>query len=58
MIKYRVVSKETVVEGMDKEDALNCLMALNELYPNITYGIEEYNWSHEGQRLGRDPDLH
>ena len=58
MIKYRVVAKEIVVEGMDVEEASNCLMTLRELYPENTYDIEEYNWSIESKRLGRDPDLH
>jgi len=58
LIKYRVVAKEIVVEGMDVEEASNCLMTLRELYPENTYDIEEYNWSIESKRLGRDPDLH
>ena len=58
MIKYRIVSKEPVVENMDHEEASNCLMTLRELYPENTYAIEEYNWSVESKRLGRDPDLH
>ena len=47
-----------MVENMDHEEASNCLMTLRELYPENTYAIEEYNWSAESKRLGRDPDLH
>jgi len=58
MLKYRVVSVEPVVDNMDQEEALMCITMLRQNNPEITYDIEEYNWSIEGHRLGRDPDLH
>tara|TARA_R110000737_G_scaffold28193_1_gene46729 strand:- start:5 stop:181 length:177 start_codon:yes stop_codon:yes gene_type:complete len=58
MLRYRIVSKKIVAEGMGHEEASNCLMMIRSLYPEITYDIEEYNWSVDGNRLGRDPDLH
>ena len=58
MIRYRIFSKEVVVDNMTKEDALTCISMLRENNPDIMYDVEEYNWSHEENRLGRDPDLH
>ena len=58
MRRYRIFSKEVVVANMTKEDALTCISMLRENNPDIMYDVEEYNWSHEENRLGRDPDLH
>jgi len=58
MIKYRVITKETIIDGMDQDEASDCLMALQYEHPETTYDIEEYNWSNVDKRLGRDPDLH
>jgi hypothetical protein len=58
MIKYRIFSKETIVDKMDQEEAATCIEILRQNNPDIIYDIEEYNWSHDGHRLGRDPDLH
>jgi hypothetical protein len=59
MIKYRVIKKEMIVDGMDKEDALNCMMTFHDLNPKNIYDIEEYNYViNEDKRMGRDPDLH
>ena len=58
MIKYRIVSLQPVVDNMDQEEALMCIAMLRQNNPETTYDIEEYNWAPDGNRLGRDPDLH
>ena len=59
MIKYRVIKKEMIVDGMDKEDALNCMMTFHDINKKNIYDIEEYNYViNEDKRMGRDPDLH
>ena len=58
MIKYRIVSLQPVVDNMDQEEALMCIAMLRQNNPDILYDIEEYNWAPDGNRLGRDPDLH
>ena len=58
MIKYRIFSKETLVDNMDQEEALTCVEMLRQNNPETQYDIEEYNWSHVEKRMGRDPDLH
>jgi hypothetical protein len=58
MIKFRIFSKEVVVDNMDEEEAFTCVEMLRQNNPETQYDIEKYNWSHEGHRLGRDPDLH
>jgi hypothetical protein len=58
MIKYRIFSKETIVDNMDQEEALTCVEILRQNNPENQYDIEEYNWSHVEKRMGRDPDLH
>jgi hypothetical protein len=58
MIKYRIFSKEIIVNNMDQEEALTCVEMLRQNNPETQYDIEEYNWSHVEKRLGRDPDLH
>jgi|TARA_R110002072_G_scaffold181369_1_gene337598 hypothetical protein len=58
MIKYRIFSKETLIDNMDQEEALTCVEMLRQNNPDTLYDIEEYNWSHVEKRMGRDPDLH
>jgi hypothetical protein len=58
MIKYRIFSKEIIVNNIDQEEALTSVEMLRQNNPDTLYGIEEYNWSHVEKRLGRDPDLH
>ena len=58
MIRYRVFSKEVVVDNMDEEVALTCMSMLQQQNPSIQYNIEAYTWSHVEKRMGRDPDLH
>jgi|TARA_R110000823_G_scaffold14801_3_gene48654 hypothetical protein len=58
MLKYRVIKKEILTEGLEQEEALACVEMLRQNNPDILYNIEEYNWSHVEKRLGRDPDLH
>jgi len=43
---------------MDQEEALMCIAMLRQNNPETSYDIEEYNWAPDGNRLGRDPDLH
>ena len=58
MLKYRVIKKEILTEGLEQEEALACVEMLRQNNPDILYTIEEYNWSHVEKRMGRDPDLH
>tara|TARA_S200002703_G_C3678258_1_gene208314 strand:- start:265 stop:441 length:177 start_codon:yes stop_codon:yes gene_type:complete len=58
MIKYRIFSKEVIVDNMDEEEALTCVEMLRQNNPDKIYDVEKYNWSHVEKRLGRDPDLH
>jgi hypothetical protein len=34
------------------------LMTLRDSDPKKLFDVEQYNWSTDGNRLGRDPDLH
>ena len=58
MIKYRIFSKEVIIDNMDEEEALTCIEMLRQNNPDKLYDVEKYNWSHVGKRMGRDPDLH
>ena len=59
MIKYRVINKEIIANDMDLEEALMTVEVLRANNPDVTYDIEDYNWTPvEQRRLGRDPDLH
>jgi|TARA_B110000240_G_C13047613_1_gene261924 hypothetical protein len=58
MIKYRIFSKEIIVNNIDQEEASTIVEMLRQNNPDTLYDIEEYNWSHVEKRLGRDPDLH
>ena len=66
-IRYRVITikdtdlfieKEIVAENLDEEGAQTVVAMLQDQHPKQTYDIEEYSWAPEGNRLGRDPDLH
>ena len=58
MIKYRIISKEILADGLSEEDALTAFdMYKEQGKQNIE--IESYNIPRLGHvRLGRDPDLH
>ena len=61
MLKSRVINKEIIANDMDLEEAVMAVDVLraNTNNPNVTYDIEDYNWTPaEHKRLGRDPDLH
>ncbi len=58
MIKYRIFSKEIIVNNIDQEEASAIVEMLRQNNPDTLYDIEEYNWSHVEKRMGRDPDLH
>ena len=59
MIKYRVINKEIIANDMDLDEALMAIEVLRANNPEVTYDIEDYNWTPaEHRRLGRDPDLH
>tara|TARA_Y100000748_G_C15394168_1_gene448738 strand:- start:425 stop:601 length:177 start_codon:yes stop_codon:yes gene_type:complete len=58
MIRYRVIEKQIVTDGMTANEAAEALMALQDSDPEKSFDIEEYNFAPEGKRLGRDPDLH
>ena len=59
-IRYRVITSERKVfaENMSKNEAHDILAQLQYQHPEWTIDIETYNWAPEGNRLGRDPDLH
>ena len=54
--KYKIVSTE--VEHLDKQEASEVLMQLQQMNPSKKLEVQKYNWSAEEKRLGRDPDLH
>jgi len=58
MIRYRIIQKDIVCEGMTEEEAREALMQLQDSRPSEIFDVEEYNWTPELGRLGRDPDLH
>jgi|TARA_B110000259_G_scaffold179855_1_gene219853 hypothetical protein len=58
MIRYRIIEKQTVTEGMSEYEAAEMLMTLRDSDPKKLFDVEQYNWSTDGNRLGRDPDLH
>tara|TARA_B100001175_G_scaffold251380_1_gene218744 strand:- start:290 stop:466 length:177 start_codon:yes stop_codon:yes gene_type:complete len=58
MLRYRVIEKQIVTDGMTANEAAETLMALQDSDPEKLFDIEEYNFVPEGKRLGRDPDLH
>jgi len=56
MEKYKIVS--TVVDHLDKDEAEQVIHQLKLQNPDQKLEVLRYNWSTEGKRLGRDPDLH
>ncbi len=58
MKKYRIIQKDILCDGMEKKDALETLQMFRSNNPDKTYDIEEYNFDHLANRMGRDPDLH
>ena len=56
MIKYKII--DTLAEHLDKQDAEETLHHMQLLNLDRKLEIQEYNWSAEQKRLGRDPDLH
>ena len=58
MIRYRIIEKRMVTECMSELEAAEMLMALRDSAPKKLFDVEQYNWSADGKRLGRDPDLH
>ena len=56
MIKYKIVS--TVVEHLEKDEADEVLQQMKLQNPDKQLEVQQYNWSAEEKRLGRDPDLH
>jgi len=43
---------------MSEYEAAEMLMTLRDSDPKKLFDVEQYNWSTDGNRLGRDPDLH
>jgi hypothetical protein len=58
MLRYRVYSKDILCDGMTESEAKEAILQLRDSTPNKSFELEEYNYSPEGKRLGRDPDLH
>ena len=58
-IRYRVIHKSVVSDGMMEKAALELLEQVQYTYPENKYIIEEYQYTPpEGKLFGRDPDLH
>ena len=62
MLKYRIIHKEIVCDGLDKNDALNVLLQMLSQESKILE-IEEYKVTRDDMNrqvkgLGRDPDLY
>ena len=47
-----------MVEQLNKEEADETLHQLRMQNPDKKLEVQQYNWSAEEKRLGRDPDLH
>ena len=58
MIRYRIIQKDIVCEGMTEDEAREALMQIKDSRPAEIFDVEEYNWIPQLGRLGRDPDLH
>ena len=58
MIKYRIIKKETICDGMTEDEATDILMQIRDSRFSETFDVEKYNWTPKLGRLGRDPDLH
>ena len=62
MLKYRIIHKEIVCDGLDKNDAHNVLLQMQS-QESKTLEIEEYKVTRDDMNrkvkgLGRDPDLY
>ena len=62
MLKYRIIHKEIVCDGLDKNDAQNVLLQMQSQESKILE-IEEYKVTRDDMNrkvkgLGRDPDLY
>ena len=62
MLKYRIIHKEVVCDGLDKNDARNVLLQMQSQESKILE-IEEYKVTRDDMNrqvkgLGRDPDLY
>ena len=58
MIRYRIIKKDIICDGMSEGEAKEALMQIRDSRSSEIFDIEEYNWTPELGRLGRDPDLH
>ena len=59
MIRYRIIHKDIVCDGMLYNDALEALIQFQNAHPDNDYDVEEYNFvPPAAKRYGRDPDLH
>ena len=58
MIKYLIIKKDILCDGMTKEEATEALMQIKDSRPFEIFDVEEYSYTPELGRLGRDPDLH
>ena len=60
MIKYRIVKKDVVTDGLTENDAHDLIMMQQNADPNGEYELEQYEWNDPKyyKRLGRDPALH
>ena len=58
MKKYRIIQKDILCDGLEENAALEAIQMLQSTNPSKTYEIEEYNFDHLANRMGRDPDLH
>ena len=58
MKKYRIILKDILCDGMDETEAREALQMFQSTTPDKKYEIEEYNFDHLANRMGRDPDLH
>ena len=62
MLKYRIIHKEIVCDGLDKNDAHNVLLQMQSQESKILE-VEEYKVTRDDMNrqvkgLGRDPDLY
>ena len=56
MIRYRIIQKDIVCDGMMHNDAMEALLQIQDANPKSKYDIEEYDYTPaEGKGLGRDP---
>ena len=58
MIRYRIIKKETICDGMTEEEARDALMQIRDSRSSEIFDVEKYNRAPKLGRLGRDPDLH